>query len=189
MKLFRQRLQQRVRRRGEYLICVLLKVIVVEKIVSIKGYFYTVLITTTVTQTSQQQAQICQTQLPHPVLFNFLPTIITTRRPCNYLIWKRELHYLLQGVNILCSNNLLKILLLARPYLAVHVGGIRLCLWTADINVPIVHPSHDIYEYGAPVKWYWQENRRTWRKPCPSATCPAHIPHGLTVLPRWEAGD
>jgi hypothetical protein len=32
--------------------------------------------------------------------------------------------------------------------LVIHVDGVRLCLWTATINEPIVHPAGDVCMYG-----------------------------------------
>jgi hypothetical protein len=49
----------------------------------------------------------------------------------------------------------------------VHVYGVRLCLWTAATNGPIVHPSGDIYEYGAIVEWCRQrKTEELGEKPC-----------------------
>jgi hypothetical protein len=53
---------------------------------------------------------------------------------------------------------------------AVHVDGVRLCLWTAATNEPIVHPQV-IHEYGElwcnDIDW---QHVRTLRNTCPSAT-------------------
>jgi hypothetical protein len=38
----------------------------------------------------------------------------------------------------------------------VHVNGVKLYLWNAAINGPIIHPPGDIWAWGAMVEWYWQ---------------------------------
>jgi hypothetical protein len=59
----------------------------------------------------------------------------------------------------------------------VRVGGVRLRLWTAATNRPVVHPPGDIWAWRATVEWYWQgKTRRTRRKTCPSATSSATNP-------------
>jgi hypothetical protein len=40
----------------------------------------------------------------------------------------------------------------ALTVVVVHVDGVRLCLWTAATNGPIVHPPGNTYEYGEP-RW------------------------------------
>jgi hypothetical protein len=43
------------------------------------------------------------------------------------------------------------------PYfIVVHVDGVRLCLWTAATNGPVIHLSDDIWVWRATVEWYWQ---------------------------------
>jgi hypothetical protein len=57
--------------------------------------------------------------------------------------------------------------------LYVHVDGVRLCLWTAATNGPIVYPPHK-----HSVMILTEENWRTWRKTGPSATL-------STTNPTW----
>jgi hypothetical protein len=58
----------------------------------------------------------------------------------------------------------------------------RLCLWTAASNRAVVHPTGDIWEWSIMVEWYWQENRRTQKKACPSDTL-------STTNPTWTDLD
>jgi hypothetical protein len=37
-----------------------------------------------------------------------------------------------------------------------HVNWVRLCLWTAATNGPIVHPPGDIWAWRTMVEWHWQ---------------------------------
>jgi hypothetical protein len=59
--------------------------------------------------------------------------------------------------------------------------GVRPCLCrTADANGPIVHPTDDIWMWSNCGITMTGENRRTWRKTCPSATL-------STTNPTWAA--
>jgi hypothetical protein len=65
--------------------------------------------------------------------------------------------------------------------LVVHVGGVRLCLWTAANNSPLVHSPGDIWTWGAMVEWYWQgKTEELEEKAIPVPLCPPQIPYGLT---------
>jgi hypothetical protein len=57
---------------------------------------------------------------------------------------------------------------------------VRLCLWTAATNGPVVFPQM-IYEYGALVEWCWQGKTEEPReKPVSAPLRPPQIPRGLT---------
>jgi hypothetical protein len=66
-------------------------------------------------------------------------------------------------------------------YLAVvHVKRVRLCLWTAVTNKPIVHPPGGIWVWRTKLEWYWQgKTEYLGEKPVPEPLCPPQIPHGL----------
>jgi hypothetical protein len=58
---------------------------------------------------------------------------------------------------------------------------VRLCLWTAATNWPIVHPPDYIWVWRATVEWYWQEKtEELGEKPFPVPLCPSQFPHELT---------
>jgi hypothetical protein len=57
---------------------------------------------------------------------------------------------------------------------------IRLCLWTAATNRPVVHLQM-IYEHGAIVEWYWQgKTKKLGEKLVPVQLFPPQIPLWLT---------
>jgi hypothetical protein len=64
----------------------------------------------------------------------------------------------------------------------VHVDGVRLSLWAAATNWPIVHPSDGtIWVWRATAEWYWQEKtEELGGKPVPVSFCSSQFPHGLT---------
>jgi hypothetical protein len=63
----------------------------------------------------------------------------------------------------------------------VHVDRVRLCLWTAAINGPILHPPDDIWVWRATVGWYWQgKTEELGEKPVPEPLCSPQIPYWLT---------
>jgi hypothetical protein len=65
--------------------------------------------------------------------------------------------------------------------LYVHVDGVRLCLWTAATNGPIVYPPHT-----HSVMILTEENWWTWRKTGPSATLSTTDPTWTDVGFRGE---
>jgi hypothetical protein len=64
-------------------------------------------------------------------------------------------------------------------------NGVRLCLWTATINGPIVHPPDNIWVCRAPVEWYWQEKHNNAENDVILPLWPPLIPHGLTRARTW----
>jgi hypothetical protein len=57
----------------------------------------------------------------------------------------------------------------------------RLWLWTAASNGPIVNPPNDTYVLRATVGWYWQNRtNELGEKRVSAPLCPPLIPHGLT---------
>jgi hypothetical protein len=61
----------------------------------------------------------------------------------------------------------------------VHVGGARLCPWTAATNGSIFHPSDYIWIWRVTVEWYWQGKRKkSEENRVPAPLCPPQIPHG-----------
>jgi hypothetical protein len=54
----------------------------------------------------------------------------------------------------------------------VHVDGVRLCLWTATSNRPVVHPQvMRVESHGRMI--LTGRNQRSRRETCPSATLPS----------------
>jgi hypothetical protein len=71
------------------------------------------------------------------------------------------------------------------------IDGVSLHLWTSATNGHIVHPPDDIWVWRSTVQWYLQGvNRRSRRKPCPSATLsttnPTFIDSGANQELRFE---
>jgi hypothetical protein len=70
--------------------------------------------------------------------------------------------------------------------LVVHVNGVRLSLWTAASNGPIVHPQGRCIEsYDGMI--LTGENWRTRREPVPMSLCLPQIPHGMTRARTWAS--
>jgi hypothetical protein len=63
----------------------------------------------------------------------------------------------------------------------VHVDVVRLCLWTAATNKPIVNSSdYDIIAWRVTVEWYWQgRTEKLGERHVPVPLCPPQIPHEL----------
>jgi hypothetical protein len=72
-------------------------------------------------------------------------------------------------------------------FAVVHVDTLRLCLWTAVTNWPIVYPP-DIWVWRAMVEWYWQgKAEELGEKPVLVPLCPLQIPRGLTWARSWAS--
>jgi hypothetical protein len=62
-----------------------------------------------------------------------------------------------------------------------HVYGVRIRLWTAATNGPIIDTLDDIWIWKATVEWYWQgKTKELGVKPVPVQLCPTQIPQELT---------
>jgi hypothetical protein len=63
----------------------------------------------------------------------------------------------------------------------VHVDMLRVCLWTAATNGPIVHPPYDIWVWRATVEWYWHgKAKESGQKPVWLSLFPPKFSYGLT---------
>jgi hypothetical protein len=59
----------------------------------------------------------------------------------------------------------------------------RLCLWTAGTNGPIVHPPGKVWVWRDTVEWDLQGKiEELGGKTVPVPLCPSQIPHGLTQV-------
>jgi hypothetical protein len=70
----------------------------------------------------------------------------------------------------------------------LNVDGVRLCLWTAASNGPIVYPAGDIWIWRGRWNDIDRDNPRNLRKTCRMPLCP-QISHRLTrssALRDWQ---
>jgi hypothetical protein len=88
------------------------------------------------------------------------------------------------------SNKLFELLVV------VHVDGVRLCLWTAATNRPVVHSRDDIWVWTAMVEWYLDRTKpnNSEKKPVAVPFCPGpsrerravkRLSHGTARSWRW----
>jgi hypothetical protein len=62
-------------------------------------------------------------------------------------------------------------------FVVVHVGGLRLSLWTAATSEPLFRPSDGTWVWTATVEWYWQgKTEELVKKPDSRVTLPATSP-------------
>jgi hypothetical protein len=76
----------------------------------------------------------------------------------------------------------------------VLVDVVRLRLWTAATNRPVVHPPDNIWQWSLTVEWHWQEKTENSGKNLPQCQFVNHKSHmnwpGREAgPPRKEAGD
>jgi hypothetical protein len=65
--------------------------------------------------------------------------------------------------------------------------GVRLCLWTAATNGPVIHLQDDMWVW-RPVEWYRQgKTEELWDKPVPVPLCLLQIPHEINRARKWAS--
>jgi hypothetical protein len=70
----------------------------------------------------------------------------------------------------------------------VHVDRVRLYLWTAAINGPILYPPGDIWVWRATVEWYWRgKTEELGEKHVPDPHSSPPIPYWLTQARTWAS--